>query len=62
MNDHLLWRLVITDPNQKWFYGEEYEQPKDFYRFFTYSSTDLYKKGLQTQKEVRRGVLTDIDS
>ena len=50
------------DLEQKWFYGEEYKQPKDFYRFFTYSSTDLYKKGLQTQKKVKKGVLTDLDS
>ena len=47
LNDRLFWRLVETDPDQQWFYGEKYEPSKDIYRFFIYSSADLYKKGFE---------------
>ena len=49
MNDRLLWRLVLLDQTNQWYYGEQYITAKNDYRPIIFSTTDLYKKGFHIE-------------
>ena len=52
MNDRLLWRLVLLDSTNQWYYGEQYITEKNDYRPRIFSTTDLYKKGFHIEYEL----------